>query len=68
MMTQTEINQDLAVLEARLRMYEQKYLMTSVDFYQRYQQGLLDDDGFEQSTEFVRWASAYELRTKRKLL
>jgi len=27
---------------------------------------LLDDEGFEQSTEFVRWASAYTLKQQRE--
>ena len=40
--------------------------MTSRDFYSLYQQGLLDDEGFEQSTEFVRWASAYEMQMDRE--
>ena len=31
-----------------------------------YQQGLLDDEGFEQSTEFVRSASAYEMQMDRE--
>lgn len=66
MMTLTEIIQDLHALEARLRAYERKYGITSADFYHLYQQGLLDDEGFEQSTEFTRWASAYEIKEKRE--
>jgi hypothetical protein len=31
-----------------------------------YQQGLLDDEGFEQTTEFARWASAYEMQMERQ--
>jgi hypothetical protein len=65
MMTLAEIIQDLHAIEARLRAYERKYGITSADFYDLYQQGLLDDEGFEQSTEFTRWASAYELKQKR---
>lgn len=60
-----EIIQDLYALEARLRAFELKYGVTSGDFYQLYQQGLLDNDGYEQSTEFTRWASAYVLKQKR---
>jgi hypothetical protein len=64
-MTLSEIIQDLYALEARLRAFELKYGVTSGDFYQLYQQGLLDDEGYEQSTEFTRWASAYALKQKR---
>jgi hypothetical protein len=65
MLTLAEIIQDLHALEARLRAYERKYGITSADFYALYQAGLLDDEGFEQSTEFARWASAYTLQLKR---
>ncbi|MCB0080933.1 MAG: hypothetical protein KDE47_08390 [Caldilineaceae bacterium] len=64
-MTLSEIIQDLYALDARLRAYELKYGVTSTDFYDLYQQGLLDDEGYEQSTEFARWASAYILKQKR---
>ena len=66
MLTLAEIIQDLHALEIRLRAYERKYGITSADFYNLYQQGLLDDEGFEQSTEFARWASAYALKLKRE--
>ncbi len=65
-MTLSEIIQDLHALETRIRAYERKYGITSADFYELYQQGLLDDEGFEQSTEFTRWASAYTLKQKRE--
>lgn len=65
-MTLTEIIQDLHALEARLRAYERKYGITSADFYTLYEQGLLDDEGFEQSTEFTRWASAHAIKQKRE--
>jgi len=66
MMTLTEIIQDLHALETRIRAYERKYGVTSADFYHLYEQGLLDDEGFEQSTEFARWASAYEIKQRRE--
>ena len=66
MQTLNEIIQDLHAVESRIRAYERKYGITSDDFYSLYAQGLLDDEGFEQSTEFVRWASAYSLRKKRE--
>jgi hypothetical protein len=66
MLTLPELIQDLHALEARVRAYERKYGITSADFYQLYQAGVLDDEGFEQSTEFTRWASAYALKLKRE--
>ena len=62
-LTLEEIIQDLRTLETRIRAYERKYGITSQDFYSLYQEGLLDDEGFEQSTEFTRWASAFALKT-----
>ena len=58
--------EDLQALRARTQAYERKYGVTSHHFYSLYQQGLLDDEGFEQSTEFVRWASAYEMQIDRE--
>jgi hypothetical protein len=63
-----EIIQDLRALETRIRAYERKYGLTSQDFYALYQEGLLDDDGFEQSTEFTRWASAYTMKLEREAM
>ena len=57
MMTLTDILQDLHALEARLREYEAKYGVASAEFYELYQQGLLDNDGLERTIEFTRWAS-----------
>ena len=65
-MTLYELIEDLHALRARTQAYERKYGVTSRDFYELYQQGLLDDEGFEQSTEFVRWASAYEIKLERE--
>jgi len=66
MLKLSEIIQDLHALELRVRDYEFKYGITSADFLKLYEQGLLDDDGFEQSTEFVRWASTCQLKVKRE--
>jgi len=65
-MTLEEIIQDLHALEARIRAYEREYGVTSKDFYELYRQGLLDDDGFAQTTEFTRWASSYEMKLERE--
>jgi len=65
-MTLYELIEDLQALRVRTQAYERKYGVTSKDLYSFYQQGLLDDEGFEQSTEFVRWASAYEMQLDRE--
>jgi len=65
-MTLYELIEDLQALRVRTQAYERKYGVTSKDLYSLYQQGLLDDEGFEQSTEFVRWASAYEMQLDRE--
>ena len=65
-MTLEDIIQDLHALETRIRAYERKYGVTSQDFFSLYQQGILDDEGFEQTTEFTRWASAYTMKLERE--
>lgn len=61
-----DIIQDLHALEERVRAFERKYGITSRDFYEMYENGLLDDEGFEKSREFTRWASAYEMKLERE--
>jgi hypothetical protein len=53
-MTLYELIDDLQALQNRTQAYERRYGVTSQDFYALYQQGALDDEGFDQSTEFVR--------------
>ena len=65
-MTLYELIEELQALRARTHAYERKYGVTSHDFYGLYQQGLLDDEGVEQTTEFARWASAYEMQMERE--
>lgn len=65
-MTLHEVIEDLHALQARTQAYERKYGVTSQDFLALYRQGLLGDEGFEQSTEFVRWASVYEMQMDRQ--
>jgi len=60
-----DIIRDLHALEERVRAYERKYGITSHDFYELYQAGLLDDEGFEKTQEFTRWASAHEMKLER---
>lgn len=66
MMEVQDIIQDLHALEERVRAFERKYGITSRDFYEMYEAGLLDDEGFEKSREFTRWASAYEMKLERE--
>jgi hypothetical protein len=66
MMELENIIQDLHALEERVRAYERKYGITSADFYELYQGGLLDDDGFEKTQELTHWASAYEMKLERE--
>jgi len=65
-MTLYELIEDLHALRARTYAYERRYGVTSQDFFSLYRQGLLDDVGFEQSAELVRWASAYEMQMERE--
>ncbi|MDR3556865.1 MAG: hypothetical protein P4L55_19095 [Syntrophobacteraceae bacterium] len=45
----------LVAVAKRLSIYENRYGMTSEDFYDRYQRGLKDD-----SLDFVEWANDYQ--------
>jgi|Deesub1362B_J571_1020462.scaffolds.fasta_scaffold52520_1 hypothetical protein len=53
---------DLLELAAELHEYEQRYGMTSAEFYERFQRGELDDE----LQHCIRWASAYDVFTKLK--
>lgn len=52
---------DLLELAEELREYEQKYNMTSEEFYKRFQRGELGD-----AMDFMDWAGAYDLFLDRK--
>ncbi|MEI2691005.1 MAG: hypothetical protein V9H69_15355 [Anaerolineae bacterium] len=65
-LTLEDIIQDLRALDSRIRAYERKYGITSEDFYSLYLEGLLDDEGYEQTTEYTRWASAYAMKLERE--
>jgi hypothetical protein len=51
---------DLLELSARLRAYEQKHHMSSIDFYQRYQAGTLDGE----LQHCIGWAAICDLFLK----
>jgi len=52
---------DLLELAEELWGYEQKYGMTSEEFFSRFQRGELDD-----RMDFIEWAGAYDLFLDRK--
>lgn len=51
-----ELKRAIFNLQHELVLFEQKYKMLSIDFYQQYQQGILDDQ-----EDFMLWAGSYEL-------
>ncbi len=53
---------DLLELYRELQKYEQKYAISSEEFFQRFQQGELGDD-----LDFIDWAGAYRLFLDRKI-
>jgi len=53
---QEHTRRELAELQARLQAFESQYTMLSEDFYQRYEQGQLDD-----SADFMEWSSFYDM-------
>ena len=61
-LTMTNPIDDLLTLADRLRGFEQKYNLTSADFYRQYQAGTLDDE----LQHHVEWAAVYDLFVKIK--
>jgi hypothetical protein len=55
---------DLLELSKKLNEYEQKYKLSSAQFFQRYQAGLLDDN----LQHCLEWVAAYDLFVKTKQL
>ncbi len=55
---------DLLELAGRLHEYEEKYRMSSAEFYRRYQAGTLDDE----LQHCVDWAATYDLFIKTRRL
>lgn len=47
---------ELLALSRRLALFEQKYGMSSAEFYEKYQRGEMGDE-----MDFVRWAGRYRL-------
>ena len=60
-MTLNEIIQDIHGLEEELAQLEKRYGLLSVDFYQLYKAGEL-----EQSRDFIQWVGYYEAKLDRE--
>jgi hypothetical protein len=63
--TITEILDDLRAADETTRRFERRYWLSSADFYELYQQGLLDDG--EHTEEFATWAAYYEIKQDREI-
>jgi hypothetical protein len=62
--TLSAILEDLQAIDQSLRRFEQRYWLSSRQFYELYAQGSLDDG--EHSEEFSEWAGLYKLKQKRE--
>ena len=62
-LTISEIIDDLRVADEMLRRFERLYWLSSEQFYELYNQGLLDDG--EHLHDFSQWAGFYKLRQRR---
>lgn len=63
--TITEILDDLRAADETTRRFERRYWLSSADFYQLYQQGMLDDG--EHTEDFAAWAAYYEIKQDREV-
>ena len=62
--TISEILDDLRVADQVLRRFEQRYWISSADFYELYSQGQLDNG--QHRADFSEWAGYYKLKLKRE--
>ncbi len=62
--TLSDILDDLRAADQALRKFEQRYWLSSADFYELYSQGLLDDG--QHREDFSEWAGYYKLKLKRE--
>ena len=61
--TITEILDDLRAADEITRRFERRYWLSSADFYELYQQGLLDDG--EHNEDFAEWSAFYQIKLDR---
>jgi hypothetical protein len=64
--TLSDILDDLEAAEQVLRKFEQRYWISSTDFYELYSQGLLDDG--QHREDFSEWAGFYKIKQHRQEL
>jgi hypothetical protein len=62
--TLSDILDDLRAADQALRKFEQRYWISSADFYELYSQGKLDDG--QHREDFSEWAGYYKLKAKRE--
>jgi len=62
--TLSDILDDLRAADQALRKFEQRYWISSDDFYELYSQGLLDDGS--NAEDVSEWAGHYKLKLKRE--
>lgn len=62
--TITEIVDDLRAADEITRRFERKYWLSSADFYDLYQSGLLDDG--ENVEDYTLWAGFYQVKRERE--
>jgi hypothetical protein len=62
--TLSNILDDLRAADQALRKFEQRYWLSSADFYELYSQGQLDDG--QHRADFSEWAGYYKLKLKRE--
>lgn len=62
--TITEILDDLRAADETTRRFERRYWLSSSDFYELYQQGVLDDG--EHAEDFALWAGFYQIKVDRE--
>jgi hypothetical protein len=63
--TLSDILDDLRVADQALRKFEQRYWLSSADFYELYSQGQLDDG--QHRADFSEWAGYYKLKREAAL-
>lgn len=63
--TITEILDDLCAADETTRRFELRYWLSSADFYDLYQQGVLDDG--EHTEDFATWAAFFEVKQDREV-
>jgi hypothetical protein len=64
MLTLSDILDDLQKADQALRRFEQRYWISTSQFYELYSQGMLDSGDYTE--DFAEWAGFYKLKQKRE--